>query len=84
MWGLLYNKGDEVTSHHHGGNLFSFSYYVSAPKGSSPLIFTTSGYKIKPKEGQLIIFDSRLIHHIPKDKSEGRCVIVGNFSNHPK
>ena len=84
MWGVIYNKGDEVTNHHHGGYRFSFSYYVSAPKGSSPLIFTTSGHKIKPQKGQLIIFDSRLNHYVPKDKSEGRCVIVGNFSNLPK
>ena len=82
MWGVLYEYDVEIVDHSHRDSLYSCSYYVSAPPGSSPLIFTTSNHKIKAQEGKLIIFDGRLQHHIPKSKrmkDKKRCVIDCNF-----
>ena len=79
LWGVLYKKGDYITSHNHTPSLFSFVYYVNAPKGSSPLVFVTSGRKIKPAAGKVVIFESRLNHAVPKTKSTDRCIISGNF-----
>ena len=82
MWGLIYEDGSKVEVHSHPYALYSCSYYVNAPKGSAPLIFTTSNRKIKAEEGKLIAFDGRLNHHIPQSKisnNEKRCVIVCNY-----
>ena len=82
MWGLIYEDGSKVEVHSHPYALYSCSYYVNAPKGSAPLIFTTSNRKIKAEKGKLIVFDGRLDHHIPRSKisnNEKRCVIVCNY-----
>tara|TARA_B100000131_G_scaffold31686_1_gene29492 strand:+ start:168 stop:707 length:540 start_codon:yes stop_codon:yes gene_type:complete len=79
IWGVLYNEGDYTTPHQHAPSLYSFTYYVNAPKGSSPLVFTTSGKKIKPEVGKVVLFESRLVHHVPPNKCFERCAISGNF-----
>ena len=79
LWGVLYNEGDYITSHQHGPSLYSFVYFVNTPKGSSPLVFETSGHKIKPEAGKVVIFESRLIHKVPPNKCNGRVTISGNF-----
>jgi hypothetical protein len=80
MWGIIYKKDEGITPHTHHPHTYSFSYYVNAPKGSSPLVFPTSGHKIKPKTGQLVICESRLLHEVPKAKVDDRCIIAGCFS----
>ncbi len=79
LWGVLYKEGDYITEHNHSPSLFSFAYYVNAPKGSSPLVFVMSGHEIKPEAGKLVIFESRLVHKVPPNKCKNRCVIVGNY-----
>ena len=79
MWGITYKKGGYISPHSHNPNTYSFSYNLNIPKNSPPLVFTSSGYKVKPKEGQLIIFESRLLHHVPQSKVDDRCVISGCF-----
>lgn len=79
LWGVLYKEGDYITEHNHSPSLYSFSYYVNVPKGSSPLVFVTSGRKIKPEAGKVVIFESRLIHKVLPNKGNGRCIISGNF-----
>ena len=79
VWGALYGKNDHATSHNHEPSYFSFVYYVNVPKNSSPLIFVNSGYKVKTYTGKLVIFDSKLYHKVPKNKSENRSLIAGNF-----
>ena len=78
-WGIIYNDGDYVERHNHEPSYYSFVYYVNTPKGSSHLVFDTSGYKVKAKEGKLVIFDSKLYHHVPTNRSMNRTVISGNF-----
>ena len=79
IWGINYEKGGYLKHHSHDGYAYTFSYVVSMSKRSSPIIFTTSGRKVNQKEGQLIIFDSRLKHRVSHNKVEGKCVLAGNF-----
>lgn len=78
-WGIICDNGDSIETHNHQPSQFSFAYYVNTPKGSSPLVFDTSGYKVKAESGKIVIFDSKLKHHVPKNKCDGRSLISGNF-----
>ena len=87
-WGVIYDDGDYINAHTHKQgdlidcstpNYFSFVYYVNVPKGSSPLVFPTSGYELYPEPGKMVIFESRLRHAIPPNGGSGRSIIVGNF-----
>lgn len=78
VWGVMYNEGDYIGKHNHVSS-YSFSYYVNVPKGSSPLIFSTSGHRVKPEVGKLVLFESRLDHYVPPNKGKQRCIISGNF-----
>ena len=65
LWGQVYNEGDFQESHDHVPNHWSFVYYVNTPRGSSPLVFESSGKKFRPKAGQVIIFPAWLMHYVP-------------------
>ena len=80
IWGQVYNIGDCQISHHHIPNHWSFVYYVNTPRRSSPIVFDDSRKRIRFKAGQVIIFPSWLIHHVPPNKCEGRVVIGGNLT----
>ena len=77
-WIAKYNKGDYTLEHDHIPSGFSFVYFVKTPKGSSPLVFSTSGKRIKAEEGKVIIFPACMRHHVPKNRCEGRVTIAGN------
>tara|TARA_R100000008_G_scaffold31693_1_gene17691 strand:+ start:213 stop:734 length:522 start_codon:yes stop_codon:yes gene_type:complete len=77
-WMANYNKGDYTVSHTHPG-VFAFVYFVNTPSGSSPLVFTTSGRRIKAEEGKLVVFSTMLKHHVPKNKCNNRIVLSGNI-----
>mgnify|MGYP003121899320 CR=1 FL=1 len=79
LWGVYYEEGTGITRHHHLPYTHTFVYYVNAPEGSSPLVFTTSGHQLKPEAGKLVMFDSRLMHECPLNRARGRCIISGNF-----
>jgi len=79
MWGMTYQKGSILGPHTHSPTMYSFSYNLNIPKNSPPLVFLDSGYRVKPKEGQLVIFESRLSHGVPLCKVNNRCVIAGCF-----
>ena len=78
-WMANYSKGDHTNYHDHGG-WYSYVYYVKTPKGSSPLIFTYSGKRIKAEAGKVVIFPGNLYHHVPKNKCEGRITLAGNVT----
>ena len=80
-WISNYNKGDYTKSHSHLPAVFAFNYFIKTPKGSSPLVFTTSGKKIEAEEGKLLIFPGNLSHHVPKNRCDDRMVLPGNV--HP-
>ena len=79
MWIARYNEGEFTTPHYHIPCPYAFVYFVKAPKGSSPLVFTTSGKKIKAEEGKLVIFPGFMQHHVPKNKCKDRITIAGNI-----
>ena len=80
LWGQYYKKGDYQITHAHNPLSWSFVYYVNAPKGSAPLVFTSSNKKIFPKPGMLVLFPSWLEHYVPKHKCEEiRSVVLGDF-----
>ena len=78
-WLARYDKGHYTVSHDHIPTAFSFVYFIKCPQGSAPLIFTTSGKRIKAEEGKLLIFPGNMKHHVPKNKGEGRMVLAGNI-----
>ena len=77
-WMANYGKGDHTISHVHIGD-FAFIYFVKTPPGSSPLVYTTSGKRIKAEEGKLILFSTRIKHHVPKNRCDNRIVLSGNL-----
>ena len=79
VWGVVYNEGDSTECHSHMPSVMSFTYFVNAPEGSSPLVFPGSGTEIKAEAGKVIVFESRLRHEVPPNKCKNRCVIAGNF-----
>ena len=80
-WISHYNKGDYTIRHEHIPATFAFNYFIKTPTGSSPLIFSTSGKKIKAEEGKLVIFHGNVEHHVPKNRCDGRITMAGNI--HP-
>ena len=78
-WLAKYQKGDYTISHDHLPAAFSFVYFVKCPKGSSPLIFTSSGKRIKAEEGKLVLFPGGVRHHVPKNKCDDRITYAGNI-----
>ena len=80
VWGQYYKEDAYQISHYHAHSDWAFVYYVNTPEGSSPLVFDKSEKEIYSKAGEVIIFPGWLIHHVPKNKGEGRSVISGNLS----
>ena len=78
-WVAKYSQGDYAIEHDHIPYAFSYVYFVITPNGSSPLVFSTSGKRIKAEEGKVIIFPGSLRHHVPKNRCEGRVTIAGNI-----
>ena len=78
-WIGKYNKEHYTVSHNHRPTFISFVYFIKCPKGSSPLVFTTSGKRIKAEEGKLVMFPGYLRHHVPKNKCDDRIVLAGNI-----
>ena len=78
-WMTNYSKDDFTVSHQHNPSTYAFDYFLKCPKGSSPLVFTTSGKKIKAEEGKIVIFPGNVLHHVPKNKCEGRMTLAGNI-----
>ena len=81
FWANVYKKGDYATSHSHKPHDFSFAYFVKAKWYDSPLVFTDSGKRIRPKEGRFVCFPAYLKHHVPKHRyRDERITLSGNIS----
>lgn len=81
-WFIFYERGSEVLSHSHynlksfyaGSKKFqiyplSVAYYPLCSDKSSPIIFTNehgTDVEIKVKQNTLLIFNSNLVHYVPK------------------
>ena len=81
FWANVYEKGDYAQSHCHKPMDFSFAYFVKAKWYDSPLIFTYSGKRVRPKEGRFVAFPAYLKHHVPKHRyTDTRITLSGNFT----
>tara|TARA_B100000287_G_C20295311_1_gene647593 strand:- start:115 stop:630 length:516 start_codon:yes stop_codon:yes gene_type:complete len=78
-WFVEYGMGDVSHPHVHIPRTFSFVYFVKCPKGSSPLVFTTTGKKVKAEEGKVVIFPANLYHHVPPNRCKERLALAGNI-----
>ena len=77
-WLANYGRGDWTARHDHG-SWYSYVYFVRTPRGSSPLIFTTSGKRIKAQEGKVVIFPGNIMHHVPPNRGVERMTLAGNI-----
>ena len=81
FWANVYEKGDYAESHCHKPYDFSFAYFVKSKWYDSPLVFTDSGKRIRPKEGKYVIFPAYLKHHVPKNRyNHQRITLSGNLT----
>ena len=78
-WFARYNEGELTWKHDHKHALLGYVYFINSPKGSSPLVFSTSGKRIKPEEGTVVIFPGTLMHHVPKNRCNNRLILAGNI-----
>ena len=80
FWANVYEKGDYAQSHCHKPYDFSFAYFLKAKWYYSPLVFTESGKRIRPKEGRFVAFPAYLKHHVPKHRyKDYRITLSGNM-----
>ena len=80
FWANVYKKGDYAQSHCHKPVAFSFAYFVKSKWYDSPLVFTDSGKRIRPKEGTFVAFPGYIMHHVPKHRyNDTRITISGNL-----
>ena len=79
-WIAKYNRGDYTFTHDHIPSSFSFVYFVKCPKGSSPLVFSTSGKKIEAEDGKVVIFPACMRHDVPKNRCDDRITFAGNVT----
>lgn len=82
MWFSKYTdeKGSLARVHDHlVAAAFGAVYFINTPKGSSPLVFPTSGKKIKAEEGKVVIFPASLRHMVPQNRSKNRVVLACNI-----
>jgi len=82
-WGMVYRTGvgHHTVEHAHWPATFSFVYYVNACENCSPLQFTRSNFKVKPRTGLMVIFPGNTSHNVPHQNcSHDRVAISGNIS----
>ena len=80
-WAARLDKNQETLEHSHlHFCTLAFVYFVNAPKGSSPLVFPTSGKKIKAEPGKLVLFPPSLNHKVPINKCDNRVTIASNIT----
>ena len=80
FWANVYERGDYAEPHEHRPFDFSFAYFVKSKWYDSPLIFTYSGKRVRPKEGRFVAFPGYLKHHVPKHRyNDTRITLSGNL-----
>ena len=82
MWGMKYKSNDYTFTHDHWPALWSFAYYLNAPKNAPGLFFPQMGEqggerKLEP--GLLIMFPGHIQHAVRKVIYKGyRYVVSAN------
>ena len=81
LWSNIYRKGDYTDFHDHHPEKFSFVYFLKSKWWYPSLVFPTLNRKVKPKEGRLVIFDSKLTHGVREHVYDGlRITLNGDIS----
>ena len=81
-WGLYYNSNSFVYPHTHFPHAMSFGYYINVPTGSSPFTLLVEGEEkdYYPKEGNLFVFNSSLLHVVNPSPVAGRMMLAGDIA----
>ena len=83
LWGMKYKSEEVAIAHDHWPAIWSFVYYLNAPKDAPGLFFSEMGEqggerKIEP--GLLIFFEGHIKHSVRPAKFKGyRYVVSGNI-----
>ena len=83
LWGMKYKSEEVAVTHDHWPAIWSFVYYLNAPKDAPGLFFPEMGEqggerKIEP--GLLIFFEGHIKHSVRPAKFKGyRYVVSGNI-----
>jgi len=82
MWGMKYKSNDYTYTHDHWPALWSFAYYLNAPKGAPGLFFPQMGEQGGERQlepGLLIMFPGHIQHAVRKVIYKGyRYVVSAN------
>jgi len=76
-WGIIYDKDCCVIEHNHFPYALTFSYCVTSPRDTSPIIVNEKPYYLQV--GECFFFPSLYLHEVKPSQKEGRVVIVGNM-----
>ena len=71
-----------VYPHTHFPHAMSFGYYINVPTGSSPFTLLVEGEEkdYYPKEGNLFVFNSSLLHVVNPSPVVGRMMLAGDIA----
>ena len=83
LWGMKYKSEEIAIAHDHWPALWSFAYYLNAPKDAPGLFFPDigeQGGERKLEPGLLIMFEGHIKHAVRQAKYKGyRYVVSGNL-----
>tara|TARA_B100001113_G_C20950483_1_gene552910 strand:+ start:89 stop:631 length:543 start_codon:yes stop_codon:yes gene_type:complete len=83
IWGMKYKSGDQAMPHDHWPALWSFAYYLNAPKDAPGLFFPNMGEQggeRKLEKGLFVMFDGYIKHAVRPAEYKGyRYVVSGNL-----
>ena len=84
LWGMKYKSGESAIEHDHWPSIWSFVYYINAPKNASGLFFPEMGEQggeRKLEKGLMIFFQGHIKHSVRPSKFKGsRYCVSGNIS----
>lgn len=85
MWGMKYKSNDHTIPHDHWPSLWSFAYYLNAPKDAPGLFFPEMGEQggeRRLEQGLLIMFQGNIKHAVRQTNFKGyRYVVSANVSD---
>ena len=83
LWGMKYKSGESAIAHDHWPALWSFAYYLNAPKDAPGLFFPNMGEQggeRKLEKGLFVMFDGYIKHAVRPAEYKGyRYVVSGNL-----
>jgi len=83
LWGMKYKSDDTTIAHDHWPAIWSFAYYLNAPKDAPGLFFPEMGEQggeRKLEKGLFIMFEGHIKHAVRQTKFKGyRYVVSGNL-----